>query len=96
MLTTEIPEVNARKSAEDELAQFILDKMKTQNEVCIEYYHAGCAKGSWKDGTWHGDETLHKADSSAIYNFQTALNKNGFILHDSIRGMNVSVFKISK
>ena len=45
MLTTEIPEVNSRKSAEDELAQFILDKLKTQNEVCIEYYHAGCAKG---------------------------------------------------
>lgn len=36
MLTTEIPEVNSRKSAEDELAQFILDKLKTQNEVCIE------------------------------------------------------------
>ena len=46
MLTTEIPEVNSRKSAEDELAQFILDKLKTQNEVCIEYYHAGCAEGS--------------------------------------------------
>lgn len=28
MLTTEIPEVNARKSAEDELAQFILNKLK--------------------------------------------------------------------
>lgn len=96
MLTTEIPEVNSRKSAEDELAQFILDKLKTQNEVCIEYYHAGCAKGNWKDGTWHGDETLHKADSSAIYNVENAFKNKGYIVNDSIRGMNVSVLKISK
>ena len=50
MLTTEIPEVNARKSAEDELAQFILNKLKGNDTACIEYYHGGCAQGSWKDG----------------------------------------------
>lgn len=96
MLTTEIPEVNTRKSAEDELAQFILDKLKTQNEVRIEYYHSGCAQGSWKDGTWHGDETLHKADSSAIYNVEKAFKSKGYIVNDSVKGMNVSVLKISK
>lgn len=95
MLTIDIPRVNARKSAEDELAQFILDKLKTQNEVCIEYYHAGCAKGNWKDGTWHGDETLHKADVSAIYDVINALKNKGYLVSDSIRGMNVSVLKIS-
>ena len=96
MLTIDIPKVNTRKSAEDELAQFILDKLKNQDEVLIEYYHAGCAKGSWKDGRWHGDETLHKADSSVIYSVQNAFKSKGYIVNDSIRGMNVSVLKISK
>ena len=96
MLTTEIPEVNTRKSAEDELAQFILDKLKTQNEVRIEYYHSGCAQGNWKDGEWHGDETLHQADSSAIYNVEKAFKNKGYIVNDHVRGMNVSIIKISK
>lgn len=96
MLTIEIPQVNARKSAEDELAQFILDKLKIQNEVCIEYYHGGCAIGKWKDGTWHGDETLHNADTSAIYNVEKAFESKGYIVNDSIRGMNVRILKISK
>lgn len=96
MLTTEIPEVNARKSAEDELAQFILDKLQDHDTVCIEYYHGGCAQGSWKDGEWHGDETLHKADCPAIWSVARAFKSKGYIVNDTLKGGNVSVLKISK
>lgn len=47
MLTTKIPKVNARKSAEDELAQFILDKLKDNDEVHVSYYDLGVHQGSW-------------------------------------------------
>lgn len=76
--------------------EHLLPALFNDKDICIDYYHAGCAKGSWKDGAWHGDETLHKADSSAIYNVENAFKNKGYIVNDSIRGMNVSVLKISK
>lgn len=96
MLTTNIPKVNARKSAEDELVQFILDKLKDNNTVCIEYYHAGCEQGCWKDGEWHGDEILHKSDCKAIWDVSKVFAKQGYIVNDTFKGGNVSVLKISK
>lgn len=96
MLTTNIPEVNARKSAEDELAQFILDKLKDSDTVCIEYYHGGCAQGSWKDGAWHGDEILHKSDCKAIWSVSREFIRKGYIVNDTLKSGNVSVLKISK
>lgn len=96
MLTTEIPEVNARKSAEDELAQFILNKLKGNDTACIEYYHGGCAQGSWKDGEWHGDDTLHKSDRPAIWSVSREFARKGYIVNDTIKSGNVSVLKISK
>lgn len=96
MLTIDIPKVNARKSAEDELTQFILDKLKIQNEVCIGYYYAGCAQGSWKDGTWHGDETLHNSDCSIIRAVGKAFQDKGYIVNDRMGGGNMCVLKILK
>lgn len=96
MLTIDIPETNARQSAEDELAQFILDKLKTNNTVCIEYYHSGCAQGSWKDGEWHGDETLHNADCPAIWSVARVFKSKGYVVNDVLKGGNISVLKISK
>lgn len=96
MLTIDIPEANARMSAEDELAQFVLDRLQNSNEACIEYYHAGRAQGSWKDGEWHGDETLHKSDCHAIWKVANVFRKKGYIVNDIFKGGNVSVLKISK
>lgn len=96
MLTINIPETTARQSAEDELALFILDKLKDNDIVCIKYYHSGCAQGSWKDGEWHGDETLHKSDCKAIWNVSREFARKGYIVNDTIKSGNVSVLKISK
>ena len=96
MLTIDIPTVNAQHSAEDELAQFILDKLKEHDTIRIEYYHAGCKKGSWKDGEWHGDKTLHKSDCHTIWNVSKVFAKKGYIVNDTFCGGNVSELKISK
>lgn len=96
MLTIDIPETIARQSAEDELALFIIDKLRNRDTVCIEYYHSGCAQGNWKDGEWHGDETLHKSDCKIIWNVSREFARKGYIVNDTIRGANVSVLKISK
>lgn len=96
MLTIDIPETNARKSAEDELAQFILDKLKDSKDVCIEYYHSGCEQGSWKDGKWHGDKTLHKADCKIIWSVARAFRNQGYIVNDTMVGYNVSRLIIIK
>lgn len=96
MVTIDIPEVNTRMSAEDELAQFILDKLQDHDTVCIEYYHGGCAQGSWKDGEWHGDKTLHKSDCRAIWSVSREFTRKGYIVNDTIKSGNVSVLKISK
>lgn len=96
MLTIDIPVVNARKSAEDELAHFILDRLKDRNEVCVKYYHSGCARGSWKDGEWQGDETIHKADYSVIATVAEAFKNQGYIVNDTMYGNNLSELRISK
>lgn len=96
MLTIDIPKVNARMSAEDELARFILDKFENSDTVRIQYYHAGCEQGNWKDGEWHGDDTSHKADCKAIWSVAKAFAKQGYIVNDILVGNNLCKLKISK
>lgn len=96
MLTIEIPEVNARMSAEDELAQFILSELQNNNEAIIEYYHDGCAIGNWHDGKWRGDKTQHQSDCHVIREVAAMFRKKGYIVNDALQGGNISVLKISK
>jgi len=96
MLTIDIPETTARQSTEDELAQFILNKLQDNDTACITYYHAGCERGSWKDGEWHGDDTLHKCDCRTIWSVARVFRSKGYIVNDTLKGYNESVLKISK
>lgn len=96
MLTTNIPEVNARKSAEDELAQFILDKLKDNDEVRISYYDLGVYKGSWWHGESHSTKTLHKADIPAICKVLKAFRCKGYIINDVSVDIAICTFTISK
>lgn len=84
MLTTKIPKVNARKSAEDELAQFILDKLKDNDEVHVSYYDLGVHQGSWWYGEFNDTKILHKADIPAIRNVLKAFRGKGYIVNDNI------------
>ena len=43
----EIPKSNAREQQENELASWVLEKLKTRNEVQILQRTEGCCAGNW-------------------------------------------------
>ena len=97
ILTIKIPKVNARKSAEDELAQFILDKLKDNDEVHISYYDLGVHTGSWWYGEFNDTKILHKANIPAIRNVLKTFSSKGYIVNDNIcTDIGISTFEISK
>ncbi len=92
MLTIEIPEVNATKSAEDRLAQFILDGLKSSKygRMSFDYYHNGCAIGQCCD-TSVGHTSLDVIDSVL-----RAFRKAGYLVDIHYYSNNLTTATIRK
>lgn len=89
MITIDIPEVSAKKSAEDELVSYILDQLKESNCARFEYYHGGCAQGSWG-----GDN--HVASVEIIREVLREFRRKGYVVNDRYGSGNVSTVRIFK
>lgn len=89
MLTIEIPEVNTRKSAEDELAQYILNKIETKGAAYFKYYtsdqnNSETTVGDWVESTgdWYGEYggQHHKSSLDAVLVVISAFRKKGYLI----------------
>lgn len=89
MITIEIPECQALKSAEDELVEYILNQLNANGVAYFKYYTADCKEaktGDWAESTgdWFSycNEIRHKSSSDAIFNVINAFRKKGYLVKD--------------
>lgn len=86
MLTINIPDSDVQKSAEDELAQYILDNLKKSGKCQFIYYYSGTNRypvnvGDWCEGSEEFcDMKIHVSSTDAIHNVLSAFKKHGYIV----------------
>lgn len=77
MLTIDIPEVNARKSAEDEIAEAILAELERDGKYAyLDYYYCGGAQGNWYCRAKKGHASVEIIRSVA-----QEFNRRGYIVN---------------
>ncbi len=97
MLTIDIPESNAQKSAEDILAQYILCNLKEDGKCQLLSYYSGSNHypvdaGDWcEGGEEHAGMKVHKANSDIVHDVLRAFKKKGYIVQKqyTIVGFNI-------
>lgn len=72
----EIPKSNAREQQENELASWVLDKLKTRNEVQILQRTDGCCAGNWVGSL--PNEEWHASSFEAVNNVVQAFRRQGY------------------
>lgn len=72
----EIPKSNAREQQENELASWVLDKLKTRNEVQILQRTDGCCAGNWVGSL--PNEKWHASSFEAVDNVVQAFRRQGY------------------
>lgn len=93
MITTNIPECTARKSAEDELVEYILQQLAKDGVAYFKYYTADQSNstttvGDWKESTgdWSGDfrGNEHKSCLDAVQSVIRAFKQKGYLVKDML------------
>ena len=81
----EIQKSNAREQQENELASWVLEKLKTRNEVQILQRTEGCCAGNWVGSL--PDEKWHISSFEAVENVVRAFRRQGYAVteHRSMR-----------
>lgn len=72
----EIPKSNASEQQENELASWVLDKLKTRNEVQILQRTDGCCAGNWVGSL--PNEEWHASSFEAVDNVVRAFRRQGY------------------
>lgn len=105
MLTIKIPKVNARKSAEDELAQYILDEIEAKTVAYFKYFttnqnNGTATVGDWQESTgdWYGDYKgrLHKSSLDVVHAVIHAFRQKGYLIKDMFTFAHYNQVTISK
>ena len=76
----EIPKSNALESQENELASWVLEKLKTRNEVQILQRTAGCCTGNWCGSA--PNDKWHKSCFEAVDNVVYAFRRQGYVVNE--------------
>lgn len=99
MLTTTIPQSQARKSAEDQLAEFILSSLQQKAEVCFSYFHSGCAVGKWVAEiycVYTKNAVFHAASLQAIQTVLSEFQRSGYLVNEHVTAATWTNVRISK
>lgn len=72
----EIPKSNAREQQENELKSWVLEKLKTRNEVQILQRTDGCCAGNWVGSL--PNEEWHTSSFEAVENVVRAFRRQGY------------------
>ena len=75
----EIPKSNALEQQENELASWVLEKLKTRNEVQILQRTEGCCAGNWT-GNMSNDDKWHASSFEAVDNVVWAFRRQGYVV----------------
>lgn len=76
----EIPKSNARESQENELASWVLEKLKIRNEVQILQRTEGCCAGNWCGSA--PNDKWHKSCFEAVDNVVYAFRRQGYVVNE--------------
>lgn len=96
MITINIPESNARKSAEDELIEFILSKLACEDKIRFSYFVYGCARGDWLEAIDAKYDDRHHASVLAIKTVLQAFRNKGYLVNDRPASGNINNVEIRK
>lgn len=104
MITIEIPECTARKSAEDELVEYILNRLAANGEARFQYYtsdqnHSTVKIGDWKEiedrwDSYKGE--VHTSSLDAVKSVIKAFKKKGYLVKDMFTYAHFNQVTISK
>lgn len=72
----EIPKSNAREQQENELTSWVLEKLKTRNEVQILQRTDGCCAGNWVGSL--PNEEWHTSSFEAVENVVRAFRRQWY------------------
>lgn len=104
MITIDIPECAARKSAEDELVEYILNRLSTNGVAYFKYYtsdqnHSTTTVGDWKEiiNDWneYKGET-HKSSLDAVKSVIQAFKQKGYLVKNMFTFAHFNQVTISK
>lgn len=76
----EIPKSNARELQENELALWVLEKLKTRNEVQILQRTEGCCAGDWCGSA--PQDKWYKSCFEAVDNVVRAFRRQGYVVSE--------------
>lgn len=104
MITIDIPECTARKSAEDELAEYVLQQLAKNGVAYFKYYtsdqnHSTITVGDWKEviSDWneYKGET-HKSSLDAVKSVIQAFKQKGYLVKNMFTFAHFNQVTISK
>jgi hypothetical protein len=98
MLTIEIPKTNAKESAEDKLAKYILDGLNSSPDhfFRFEYYYSGCSMGEYGNLSYYKSEKEGKATVPVIKKVLAAFTDKGYLVNDYCSNSNIAFVKIQR
>ena len=98
MLTIEIPKTNAKESAEDKLAKYILDGLNNSSDQSFyfEYYYSGCGMGEYGNLSYYKSDKAGKATVSVIRKVLAAFTEKGYLVNDYCSNSNIAFVKIQR
>lgn len=104
MITIDIPECAARKSAEDELVEYILNRLSTNGVAHFKYYtsdqnHSATTVGDWKEIINDWDEykgKTHKSSLDAVKSVIQAFKQKGYLVKNMFTFAHFNQVTISK
>ena len=98
MLTIEIPKTNAKVSAEDKLAKYILDGLNSSSDNCFrfEYFYTGFGMGEYRILSQDKSETTGKATVPIIKEVLEAFTEKGYLVNDYCSNSNIAFVEIQR
>lgn len=98
MLTINIPQSTSQKSAEDQLAEYILTSLRDRKEAHFSYFHSGCATGKWVAET-HTVYSNHcgfiDASLQIISSVLSTFENAGYLVNKNVTGATWTNVRIS-
>lgn len=73
----EIPKSNALEQQENELASWVIEKLKIRDEVQILQRTEGCCAGNWT-GNMPNEDKWHASSFEAVNNVVSAFRRQGY------------------
>lgn len=98
MLTIEIPRTNAKESAEDKLAKYILNGLEKSKDDSFrfDYYYSGFATGDYGVLSYYKSDIHGKATLEIIKKILSIFTEKGYLVNEHYSSGNIAFVKIQR